>query len=209
MNMKKITIILLTIFTFAAFFTACENRTTEESATQETVQSTETPEIPPEILEDLKVKISEMNERELVLVGNLNDIEMLDFTLPDFEGTEHSLTDYKGQIIILNFWAIGCPPCINELPDFDKVAKKDGVVLITVAQKNILGNEREKSYEFIKQFDNVALWDENQATMNVYPSQYYPHSYIIDRSGTIRFVINSASYELLDELVTFCDEMLN
>lgn len=209
MNMKKITIILLTIFTFAAFFAACENKTTEENATQETVQSTETPEIPPEILEDLKVKISEMNERELVLVGNLNDIEMLDFTLPDFEGTEHSLTDYKGQIIILNFWAIGCPPCINELPDFDKVAKKDGVVLVTVAQKNILGNEKEKSYEFIKQFDNVALWDENQATMNVYPSQYYPHSYIIDRSGTIRFVINSASYELLDELVTFCDEMLN
>jgi cytochrome c-type biogenesis protein len=134
---------------------------------------------------------------------------MRDFILPDFDGTEHSLSDYKGQVIILNFWAVGCPPCVEEMPDFDKVGQKEGVVLVTVAQKNILGNEKEKSYEFIKQFETVALWDEDHDTVNVYPSQYYPHTYIIDRSGTVRFVMNSASYELLDELVSFCDEKLN
>ncbi len=152
---------------------------------------------------------NEAIDRQQYLYDNMNTIEMIDFTLPDFDGIEHNLSDYKGKIIVLNFWAIGCPPCVNELPDFNEVCTQEGVQLITVAQKNILGNVKDKSGEYIKQFDAINLWDETGNTMQLYPSQYYPHSYIIDRQGIVRFVINSASYELLDELVTFCDDFLD
>ena len=197
--MKNKFIILILIIALAASFVSCGKKEADGA-------DSDIPEIPPEIAEDMKADPSGFTERELELADKLNDVEMRDFTLPDFDGKEHNLSDYKGRIIILNFWAVGCPPCINEMPDFDKAAQKDGVVLVTVAQKNILGNEKEKSYEFIKQFDTVALWDENQSTASIYPSQYYPHTYIIDRSGIIRFVVNSASYELIDELISFCDE---
>ncbi len=205
--MKKkliITILIIALFLVLAFVLfSKDNPETEQAETKVEVS------IPPEIAADMKVDVSELTSRELDVIENANDIEMKDFILPDFEGETHNLSDYKGQIIILNFWAIGCPPCINELPDFNEVAKKDGVVLVTVAQKGVLGNEKEESYAFIKEFDTVALWDEELETMSIYPSQYYPHTYIIDRSGIVRFVINSASYELLDELVSFCDEKFN
>jgi peroxiredoxin len=208
---KKIKIV---VFMLALVFllASCQTNNSENADKQEdktTQADTSSVEIDEGVLEDMKVDSSELSARELVLLNNINDVDMRDFTLPDFDGNEHSLSDYKGQIIILNFWAVGCPPCVNEMPDFNEVAKKEGVVLVTVAQKDILGNSKTESGEFISQYDTVALWDEDVSTMNIYPSQYYPHSYIIDGQGIIRFVINSADYELLSELVTFCDEVLN
>ena len=205
----------------AMLFTACKNEEAPEepkaTETQKTQEETNTSQqntqsaqqtASPQTAENT-AQSGELTDREKQLMENINDVALIDFTLPDFDGNEHSLSDYKGNVIILNFWAIGCPPCVDELPDFDRVAQRDGVVLVTLAQKNILGNQKEKSGEFIKQFDTVALWDEQVETMKLYPSQYYPHTYIIDRSGTIRFVLNSASYELMDELVTFVDEHFN
>ncbi len=208
--MKKNFKIIIVILAILTVFSGCASST--DNSKGEVVQETtvsDTAEIPDEIKDDLKVDKSQLSERDWELIANINDVPMRDFTLPDFNGNEHSLSDYKGEVIILNFWAIGCPPCINELPDFNEVAKKEGVTLVTVAQKDVLGNVKAESGEFIKDFDTVALWDEDVSTMSLYPSQYYPHTYIIDRQGIIRFVINSASYELLDELVTFCDEKLN
>ncbi len=202
--------IIIPIVAFVLIVSGCTTSgdKPEGNVVQETTV-TDKSEIPQEIVDDLKVDVSELTELDYKLLENINDIDIRDFTLPDFDGDEHSLSDYKGQVVILNFWAVGCPPCVKELPEFDEVAKKDGVVLVTVAQKDVLGNSKKKSGEFIEDFDTVALWDENGDTMNVYPSQYYPHTYIIDRQGVIRFVINSADYDFLNKLVTFCDEKLN
>lgn len=157
--------------------------------------------------EGLKKKISEFTEREKYMYENSNDTPIQDFTLPDFYGNDYTLSDYKGTIVILNFWAIGCPPCVNELPYFDEVGQKDGVQLITVAQKGVLGNEESSCKEFMTNFDALSLWDEKLDTMKLYPSQYYPHTYIIDRQGIVRFKINSVDKETLEELVKFCDEV--
>jgi thiol-disulfide isomerase/thioredoxin len=44
-----------------------------------------------------------------------------DFTLKDLSGKEVSLSDYKNKIVLLNFWATWCPPCINEMPDLERI----------------------------------------------------------------------------------------
>ena len=47
-----------------------------------------------------------------------------DFTLTDQYGNTHTLSDYKGQVVFLNFWATWCPPCRAEMPDIQKLYEK-------------------------------------------------------------------------------------
>ena len=42
--------------------------------------------------------------------------ELIDFTLPDLEGKKRSLHEWRGKVIVLNFWATWCPPCREEIP---------------------------------------------------------------------------------------------
>src|SRR4051812_46970005 len=47
-----------------------------------------------------------------------------DFELKDLEGNVHHLSEYKGKVIVLNFWATWCPPCKKEIPDFIEMSKQ-------------------------------------------------------------------------------------
>jgi len=54
----------------------------------------------------------------------------VDFRLPDMDGRWHSLSDYRGQWVVVNYWATWCPPCLKELPELEAFhADGDGVVL--------------------------------------------------------------------------------
>lgn len=43
---------------------------------------------------------------------------LLDLSLPDLEGQPHALADLRGQVVVINFWATWCPPCVKEIPEF-------------------------------------------------------------------------------------------
>lgn len=49
---------------------------------------------------------------------------LLAITLPDVDGQPHALADWRGQILIVNFWATWCPPCIKEIPEFSAVSRR-------------------------------------------------------------------------------------
>ena len=57
----------------------------------------------------------------------------IDFTLQDLDGKTHTLSDYRGKWVVVNFWATTCPPCIKEMPElsafYDRHKDKDAVVL--------------------------------------------------------------------------------
>ena len=46
------------------------------------------------------------------------------FDLPDIKGLQHKLQDYRGQVILVNFWATWCPPCIQEMPALEKLEQE-------------------------------------------------------------------------------------
>ncbi len=62
-----------------------------------------------------------------------------DFTLLDLDNNEVSLSDFKGKIVVINFWSTGCPPCRAEIPDFVEAyneCKDRGVQFIGVGLDN-------------------------------------------------------------------------
>lgn len=118
----------------------------------------------------------------------------VDFTLTDQYGNTHSLSDYKGKTIFLNFWATWCPPCRAEMPDIQKIyetADTEGdnaLVVLGVAAPNY-GSEKDE--EGIKQFlkDNgytyPVLMDTNADLFEAYGVFSYPTTFMIDKDGNV------------------------
>jgi peroxiredoxin len=69
----------------------------------------------------------------LVTVPVLAKAEAIDFTLPDLNGVERQLSEFRGKWVVLNYWATWCPPCLKEIPELvdfhDEHHKKDAVVI--------------------------------------------------------------------------------
>jgi len=64
----------------------------------------------------------------------------LQFSLPDETGKQHKISDWQGKILIINFWATWCPPCLKEIPEFIELQKefdKKGVQFIGIAVEDV------------------------------------------------------------------------
>ena len=129
---------------------------------------------------------SNISPEELGLIAV--DVEAPDFTLPTTTGTEITLSDLQGMPVVLNFWAIRCPPCRVELPYLDAVAKQnaDEVTIIAV---NI-----EDSISKIKKFfgENkvsfIVAIDENAQETSGYATGYIPTTVFVDSRGVVRYL---------------------
>ena len=118
------------------------------------------------------------------------------FMLKAIDGGTVSLSDYSGQVVLLNFWATWCVPCREETPDLQAVyqqLKDEGLVIVGVDQLN---TERggEKGLQDVREFAArygvsypIAL-DETGSVARDYAIAPIPTSYFIDPQGRIRFV---------------------
>ncbi|ALA58042.1 peroxiredoxin family protein [Nitrospira moscoviensis] len=110
-----------------------------------------------------------------------------DFSLPDLEGRVQSLTQYRGKIVLLNFWATWCKPCITEMPamqaGYDKLRDKGFVVLAI----NELEDE-EKVKEHIRSYGHTfpVLMDRDNRVANKYGVFGLPVSVFIDVNGRVQ-----------------------
>ncbi|MGB5301302.1 MAG: TlpA disulfide reductase family protein [Thiogranum sp.] len=76
----------------------------------------------------------------MILFAVTGVAEPVDYSLPDVNGKKHSLADYKGKWVIVNYWATWCPPCQEEIPDlveFHERHKDDDAVVIGINFEDI------------------------------------------------------------------------
>ncbi|HHI77446.1 MAG TPA: TlpA family protein disulfide reductase [Gammaproteobacteria bacterium] len=109
-----------------------------------------------------------------------------DFTLPDLDGREHRLSDYRGRWVLVNYWATWCPPCREELPELDSLyeSDKDRVVVLGVNMEAI---SRERLREFVEEqfltFPILVAGPQPRREQLLGPITGLPTSYLITPEG--------------------------
>ena len=133
-----------------------------------------------------------------------------DFTLVDQYGQEHTLSDYKGKVVFINFWATWCPPCKAELPDIEEIYReygmnKDDVVILGMTFPNM---DREKSKEEIIEFIEEegytfpTLFDESMELAYKYYINAFPTTFLINKDGTVEgYASGMLTKETMKEII--------
>jgi cytochrome c biogenesis protein CcmG/thiol:disulfide interchange protein DsbE len=112
-----------------------------------------------------------------------------DFTLQDLDGNTVRLSDFRGKVVFLNFWATWCPPCRAEMPAIETLHRKyrDGDVVV-------LGIDLRESASTVRAFVEEGgytwtfLLDTTGRVGSMYQVRGIPASYFVDRKGIIRAV---------------------
>ena len=139
----------------------------------------------------------------------------IDFTLKDQYGNEHTLSDYKGKVVFLNFWASWCGPCKMEMPDIQALYEDTGM---NEEDLVVLGIANPKSEEYPYNQDSTVeelteFLDSNGYTYPVvmdttgeifegYGIFSFPTTFMIDREGYVYgYVSGAITREMMDSIV--------
>lgn len=132
-----------------------------------------------------------------------------DFTLDGLDGEPISLSDFKGKVVFLNFWATWCPPCKAEMPAMGQLYKKfkdKGVVVVAVNHYE----EKGKVMHFVADggYTFPVPLDIKGVASDKYKVRFLPVTFIIDRGGKLigqvvgmRQWDSSVSFSFFEELV--------
>lgn len=121
-----------------------------------------------------------------------------DFHLRLFDGGELRMSELRGQVVLLNFWASWCPPCRDEAPDLQALHSSFSEAGLTIIGINILESSRQKALDFIDEFGLAYRngEDTGQFIAKLYRVEAPPESFLVDKTGQIqRFVMGAVSYD--------------
>jgi peroxiredoxin len=126
------------------------------------------------------------------------------FTLAQLPSGNLSLSQYKGQVVVLNFWATWCPPCVGETPSLEKFAtqmKPEGVTVLGVSVDEN-ENQLKKFIQYYHLSYPVAR-DPGAVLANSYGTYKLPETYIIGRDGRVADKIIGATNWTDPRMITF------
>lgn len=109
-----------------------------------------------------------------------------DFSLQDSD-RQVALNQFRGQVVVLNFWATWCPPCVEELPSLMRMQERvrnRGVAVLGVS----IDVDEAAYHRFLKErgVNFLTVRDPQQKVANLYGTAGWPETYIIDRQGVLR-----------------------
>ena len=142
--------------------------------------------------------------------GEIPVVPAPDFTLTDQYGETHTLSDYQGQTVFLNFWATWCGPCKMEMPDIQALYEAwdenaGDLVVLGVAGPNI-GQEgsAEDIAAFLEEngYTYPVVMDDTGALFYQYGISAYPTTFMIDTEGNVfGYVQGAVSREVMDDII--------
>jgi len=108
------------------------------------------------------------------------------FTVQDSQN-KVTLSQLRGQVVVLNFWATSCPPCVEEMPSLVEMQRRMKDRGVTVLAVSI--DVDENAYRRFLKDHNVNLLtvrDPDQKSNTLYGTSMFPETYVIDRNGVMR-----------------------
>ena len=110
------------------------------------------------------------------------------FDLPDVKGQPHKLEDYRGQVVLVNFWASWCPPCIQEMPVLERLQQQLSEQPFKILAINV-GEQKYRVWKFVKliNFGLPVLLDTRKETFEAWEASVLPTSFLLDKQGNIRY----------------------
>jgi len=108
-----------------------------------------------------------------------------DFSLLSIKGEKHTLSAFRGKVVILNFWASTCPPCIYEMPTLEKLAQLMAGKPLQIL--TVTSDPKPEAEETARQIGIKlpVLVDADGQVANAYAVYYTPITYIIDARGMV------------------------
>ncbi|MCX7978269.1 MAG: TlpA family protein disulfide reductase [Bdellovibrionaceae bacterium] len=111
-----------------------------------------------------------------------------DLQVVDFWGKSFSSRSFKGLVVVWNFWASWCSPCVEEVPSLLKLARlwPDKLKVIFISGDN----SREDIEVFLKSFprlrDSILIWDQDRSIANLFGVSKLPETFIAGKDGRLR-----------------------
>ena len=126
------------------------------------------------------------------MAGELSEISdgpQLGFTLPDLKGQQRSLDEFSGKVVVVNFWASWCRPCIEELPSIHRLIeamreKPFAVIGVNVAESAL--RVRTAAGRLGMKFP--VLLDTDSRVFKGWGATVLPTAHVLDRSGRVRYI---------------------
>ena len=158
------------------------------------------------IPEDSEVEVPGESQEAVSDEDNNSSVEIIlapDFTLTDQNGNIHTLSDYKGQTVFLNFWATWCPPCRSEMPEIQKLYEEYGyneeeLVVLGIAAPDV-GREGDinsvTAFLIENEYTFPVAMDSQGTITYLYGIRAYPTTFMISEDGSIYGYVEGALTE--------------
>ena len=110
------------------------------------------------------------------------------FTLPDVKGETRSLADFRGKVVLVNFWASWCMPCVEEMPELTQLKQHLAAQPFEILALNV-GEHENRVKHFTKRMNlNLpVLLDASSKVFNAWKVEILPTSFLIDAYGRVRY----------------------
>jgi peroxiredoxin len=121
----------------------------------------------------------------LTLVAADADLEKADFTLKDLQGQDVTLSQLRGKIVLVNFWATWCGPCLLEMPDLNNLYsrfKSQGLVVLSLTSEE---SSKVNSYVNRIGYHAPVLLDSDSQAAKRFHVDNLPRSFVFDRKGKL------------------------
>lgn len=201
-------IILISILIAGAYYTISGIKSNNDSSRSKSVENNiESKEVNMEESNGNSKKNKEDNEDKNAATGARQKVEVAigkeapNFTLRNLEGREVFLEDYRGKIVLLNFWATWCVFCDIEMPDLQRL-DQENEDLVVLAVDVMEDKETVEAYIREGGYDFEVVLDEDRAIARLYLVGGYPTSYFIDEEGILtKSIPGMMTYDQMNKIL--------